>query len=58
VHADLACGLAPERDLRTVHLKNARVTARSAASGHDTSAGKEAKFHEPASFRRREIDPI
>ena len=51
-------GFAPQSDLRSIHLEDARIAAGSAVPRRDSGAGQKAEFHETASILAREVDVV
>jgi hypothetical protein len=50
--------LAPQGDLRAIHLKNLRIASRSAPSSNNPRPWQEAQFHQAARILAGKIDPI
>jgi ribosomal-protein-alanine N-acetyltransferase len=57
-HTEVPGGFPAQRDLRTIHLKNLRIAAGSAAASGDLRAGEEAQFHQTAGIVGRQIDSL
>ena len=53
-----SCSVAAQGDLRTIHLKHARVPARSTESRGDAGAGHKTKLHQAACIFGGQIDAV
>src|SRR5580700_583922 len=51
-------GLAPQRNLRAIHLKHPWIAAGSALASRDTRTGQKSQFHEPPRIVGRQVEPV